>query len=240
MITILARAYTPVRKGIRPDDLGYVFGNNRINFANRNVAQKFAKNWVLKGLHCKVPHENAAVVKDNKVLFFTRGTTYGVEVPTDDVWNLGQNYSNMTVFHGHTDSYGAKASPLSYGDLYIFNQNKLYSKLIAYNKEGEASIFIKLSKFKKLNMDKFFRVRQDMETALLQNPSPEQKEVINEFHAWDKARGHLEDYEFYSRKTDLFYNEMRTAYGRKKMHDFYKEELPWHRLKYVTNFSNAK
>ena len=244
------KAFSAVRKAINPKELGY-FCDGAITFANKGAAQKFAKNWALKGIHCKSPHENLAVLKNNKVLYFGKGEEFGFVIK-QEIMNELRKMKKLTLVHGHPNTVGKKASPLSIIDFDLFNREQCFSKMIAYDNCGKSSLFHKTNKFKLLDEEQFAVFGDKLRNHIFRNASQDIKTAVHNLDGrtgvmvqtmFNTKNPELQQkiYNYFVQKqvpkgVQLFDEATHTEGGIKKLHEFWQKVCPKLGIDYKTNF----
>ena len=126
----------PVLKNINPKELGIICPNGQINFSTAEVAEKYAKNSILKSLNRN--KEQLVITKGSRILMVADGKKDRVNINLDN--SLFPTESDCNIYHGHPDNSMGYAPTFSNNDTRIFILlNKIfgYKRSVVYNSKGE-------------------------------------------------------------------------------------------------------
>ena len=127
---------------INPKTIGYICPNGNINFATKENALEYAKNYIVKALRSNPPYERGVVIKNSTIIANIDGDAVKVNYGNIDL-------TDTIIAHGHPRINGDE-SPLSLGDV-ITSINNDVKEVIAYNQKGEFSKLTVLSHSKILS-----------------------------------------------------------------------------------------
>ena len=127
----------------KPETLGYICPDGKINFSSVESALEYMKAKCVKALLGKNPYEHCVEIKGSSIVYQDKGSATGCwhSLRPSDIGG-----------HGHPDTYakGCTTAP-SVADYYPFMGKKLQKKEIIFNSKGEQYFMEKIPNIKVKN-----------------------------------------------------------------------------------------
>lgn len=226
---------------INTKEIGYIRPDKTINFETPEIAQKYAKNVIVRALNEPQPYEKGVFINGPTIVKEVNGSINEINTNT-----TGLHFDTMA--HGHPDMMGkGKTSPHSADDIVALFQNTPNgaTRSIVYNSLGEYAIIEKLPISKSYNqlppnIQKSFlelKDRKELATAyrILDNINKIAMEKLQELRVSGKIKKFTEDI-----PTENFFGNLINKLNIYVMDEILKNKASELNITYKTNFSNLK